>query len=176
MSAEPPPPLTTLLLILRSDSDGLDECLSAAGPGLRTLELSFGSEAPLRRCVISVCYSLVHDTICRRPPQGIGRVTTPPRATDIRALRLRSPHRDILSRIATDLLSHVLRAPRLEELVVDIQADAPSRDVMPDAELERVLVTLPAFHTLRIRAPAEWAGCIPSALLARAGGVNQSSG
>ncbi|KAJ7107908.1 hypothetical protein C8R44DRAFT_940904 [Mycena epipterygia] len=153
LSSTPRPPLTTLNLMLRSDDDHLHDCLRAAGSALHTLSLSFPAAAP-------------HDLRVRH------LLTTPPLATGLRSLRLRSPHRLIFA-IAAHLLSLVLRAANLEELVIEIEAGSAPLDV-PDevsvGELERVLDTLPAFKTLRIYAPPTWSQRIPAPLLRRAGG------
>ncbi|KAJ7107910.1 hypothetical protein C8R44DRAFT_885300 [Mycena epipterygia] len=153
----PPPPLTMLNLVLRSDSDRLHECLRAAGPALRTLALSFPALVPrdLR----------------------VGRLTTPPLATGLRSLRVRSPHREIFA-IAAHLLSLVLRAANFEELVIEIEVGPAPLDgvfvALPDevpvGDLERVLDALPTFKTMRIYAPAEWRQRIPASLLRRASG------
>ncbi|KAJ7456146.1 hypothetical protein FB451DRAFT_1373013 [Mycena latifolia] len=146
LSANPPPPVTTLALVLRSDWDRLHECLRASGPALRTLELAFPVEAPrdLR----------------------IGRLMTPPFESTLRSLRLRSPHRDILS-IAAHLLSLVLRTPYLESLVIDIEPGHEPQEEVFTTTLEIVLEKLPALKSFRIYAPAAWRAYIPASMLTR---------
>ncbi|KAJ6540527.1 hypothetical protein B0H19DRAFT_1381603 [Mycena capillaripes] len=146
-----PPALATLHLNLRSDSDSLHACLSAAGPALRVLALSFP-----------------HD-----PPRDmrIGRLMTPPLPTELRTLRLLAPvpcHS--LIDITAHLLERVIAAPHLEELILEVkEIDGSVEEAVDDGErmdgsraaLGHVLETLPAFRTLRM--PHLGTNCVPTA-------------
>ncbi|KAJ7653834.1 hypothetical protein B0H17DRAFT_1214544 [Mycena rosella] len=149
-SAVPPPRVERLVLVLRSNSNRLHECLHAAGAALRTLELTFPAEAPrdLR----------------------LGHVMTAPLKTNLHVLHLSSPHRDIFA-IAAHLLSLVRHAPHLEVLIIEIEAGDTPVDEVSVEELERVLDALPALSCLRIHTLAEWHAHIPMSLLDRAGSV-----